>query len=183
MNDWEINKFLKVVLAIQTAMLGVISLDAIGLHIPIIRQLIGFIYLTFIPGILILGILRLDRLNMIETVLYSLGLSCSFLMFVGLFMNEVYPVFGITKPLSTTSLITTLIALISALYLLCCIRNPGYIPSSIVNLNTDLLFSPYTLSFLLIPFLAIFGSYSVCFYDNNILLLLLLLLIAVIPNI
>ena len=181
LNGIVIGKFLKIILALQLSAIGFIGFDYIGIEIPILREVFCFIYLAFIPGILILGILRLDRLNMIETVLYSLGLSCSFLMFVGLFMNEVYPVFGITKPLSTTSLITTLIALISALYLLCCIRNPGYIPSSIVNLNTDLLFSPYTLSFLLIPFLAIFGSYSVCFYDNNILLLLLLLLIAVIP--
>ena len=45
MNDWEINKFLTVILAVQLAMWGVIGLDALGLQIPIIRQLIGFIYL------------------------------------------------------------------------------------------------------------------------------------------
>jgi hypothetical protein len=38
MNDWEIKKFLKVILTIQLAMWGVIGLDAIGLQIPIIRQ-------------------------------------------------------------------------------------------------------------------------------------------------
>jgi len=173
--------FLKVILAIQLIFLSFFVLDYIGIEIPILRQLFCFVYLAFIPGILILGILKLDKLNIIETILYSVGLSCSFLIFVGLFTNTVYPVFGITKPLSTTSLLITLIALISALYLLCCIRNAGYIPSSFANLDTNTLFSPYTLSFLLIPFLAIFGAYSVCFHDNNILLLLLLLLIAVIP--
>ena len=54
MNDLEIGKFLKVILAIQLATWGVIGLDVVGLEIPILRQLIGLIYLTFIPGILIL---------------------------------------------------------------------------------------------------------------------------------
>ena len=49
MNDWGIGKFLKVVLAIQLAVFGVIGLDAMGLQIPILRQFIAFIYLTFIP--------------------------------------------------------------------------------------------------------------------------------------
>lgn len=54
MNDWEIGKFLKVILPIQFAMWSVIGLDTIGLQIPIIRQLIGFIYLTFVSWINIL---------------------------------------------------------------------------------------------------------------------------------
>jgi uncharacterized membrane protein len=57
MNDCAIKKFLKVVLAIQLAIWGVIGLDVIGFQIPILRQLIGFVYLTFIPDILLLRIL------------------------------------------------------------------------------------------------------------------------------
>ncbi len=45
MNDWEIGKFLNVVIGIQLALWGTIGLDFVGLQIPIIRQLIGFIYL------------------------------------------------------------------------------------------------------------------------------------------
>ena len=87
MNDWEIKKFLTVVLAIQLAMWGVIGLDYIGLQIPILRQLIGFIYLTFVPGIIILRILKLHKLGNIETLLYTVGLSIATLMFTGLLMN------------------------------------------------------------------------------------------------
>lgn len=177
----QMGKFLKIILAIQLAAIGSFWFDYIGIEIPIFREMLCFIYLVFIPGILILGILRLDKLSMIETVLYSIGLSCSILMFVGLFMNTIYPVFGITKPLSTIYLLITLIILISALYLLCYARNADYTPSFFNSLNVNLLFSSYTLSFLLMPFLAIFGAYSVQFYDNNILLLLLLVLIAIIP--
>ena len=86
MNDWEIKKFLKLILAIQLAMLGVIGLDFTGLQNPIIRQFVGFIYLTFVPGIIILRILRLRKLGNIETLLYTVGLSIATLMFTGLFM-------------------------------------------------------------------------------------------------
>ena len=73
MNDWGIRKFLKVVLAIHLAFCGAIGLDIVGLQIPILRQLIGFIYLTFIPGVIILRILKLHKLGSIETLLYSVG--------------------------------------------------------------------------------------------------------------
>lgn len=59
MNDREIEKFFKVVIAIQFAMWGAIGLDAIGLHNPILREHIGFIYPSFISGALIPGILDL----------------------------------------------------------------------------------------------------------------------------
>ena len=108
MNDWEFGKFLKVILAIQLAVGGVIGLDAIGLQIPILRQLIGFMYLTFVPGIIILRILKLHKLGNIETVLYTVGLSIATLMFMGLFMNTVYPFFGISRPISTIPLIITI---------------------------------------------------------------------------
>ena len=92
-NDWEIKKFLEVTIAIQLAMWSVIGLNVIGSHISIIRPLIGFIYLTFIPGIIILRILKLHKLGNIETLLYTVGLSIATLMFTGLFMNTVYPFF------------------------------------------------------------------------------------------
>ena len=107
MNDWEIKKFLKVIFTIQLAMWGVIGLDATGLQIPILREFIGFIYLTFVPGIIILRILKLHKLGNIETLLYSVGLSIASLMFTGLFMNTVYPLFGISGPISITPLIIT----------------------------------------------------------------------------
>ena len=35
-------------------MLGLIGLAALGFDIPVLRQIVGFIFLTFVPGILIL---------------------------------------------------------------------------------------------------------------------------------
>jgi len=87
MNDWCIRKFLIFILSLQLAMWGTIGLDAINIQIPIIRPIIGFIYLTFIPGISILRILRLHNIGNIETLLYAVGLSLTTIMFTGFLMN------------------------------------------------------------------------------------------------
>ncbi|MCK4731402.1 MAG: DUF2206 domain-containing protein [Methanophagales archaeon] len=178
MNDWGIKKFLKVVLAIQLAMWGVISLDVSGLEIPILRQLIGFVYLTFIPGIIILRILKLHKLGNIETLLYTVGLSIAILMFTGLFMNSIYPLFGIIKPISLTPLIITISAIVLVLCVLCYVLDRNFSDPSFIDIKNVL--SPPALFLCLIPFLSIFGSYLMNFYQNNILLLFLIIIIAII---
>ena len=56
-NDWEVKKCLSLSLAILLAMLGLVGLAGLGFDAPGLRQITGFIFLTFIPGILILRIL------------------------------------------------------------------------------------------------------------------------------
>jgi len=178
MNDWEIKKFLKVVLVIQFAMWGTIGLDVLGLQISIVGQIISFLYLTFIPGIIILRILRLHKLNSIETLLYSVGLSIAFLMFTGLFMNTVYPLFGISRPLSTTPLIITLSVFVLILCIVSYVRDKNFSNPGVID-TRDVL-SPPSLFLCLLPFLSIFGTYLVNFYQTNILLMLLIVVITLI---
>jgi uncharacterized membrane protein len=178
MNDWEIKKFLKVVLAIQLAVWGVIGLDAIGLQIPILRQLIGFVYLTFVPGILILRILKLHKLGNIETLLYTVGLSIATLMFTGLFMNTVYPLFGISGPISITPLIITISAVVLVLSILSYVRDKNFSDPAHIDIKDVL--SPPALFLCLVPFMAVFGTYLVNFHHTNILLLLMIVAIALI---
>lgn len=177
MNDWEIEKFLKVVLAIQLIIWGVIGLDTIGLQIPIIRQLIGFIYLTFIPGIIILRILKLHKIGNIETLLYTVGLSIATLMFTGLFMNTVYPFFGISGPISITPLIITISVVVLVLCVPCYARDKDFSNLSYIDIKDVL--SPPALFLCLLPFGAIFGTYLVNFRHNNILLMFLIVILAI----
>ena len=178
MNDWEIRKFLKAILSIQLAMWGVIGLDAIGLQIPILRQLIGFVYLTFIPGIIILRILKLHKLGNIETLLYTVGLSIATLMFTGLFINTVYPIFGISGPISITPLIITISMLVLVLCVLCYVRDRNFSNPSFIDVK-DIL-SPPALFLCMIPFLAVLGTYLVNFHHNNIILMFLIVILALI---
>ena len=175
MNDWEIKKFLKIILAIQLAIWGVIGLDVLGLEILILRQVIGFIYLTFVPGILILRILKLHKLGNTETLLYTVGLSIATLMFTGLLMNMIYPLFGISRPISFTSLIITLSVVVLVLCVLSYVRDKNFSDPSFIDAREVL--SPPTLILCLLPFLSVFGVYAVRFYHTNIIIFLLIIVI------
>ena len=178
MNDWGIRKFLKVVLAMQLAVWGVIGLDAIGIQIPILRQLVGFIYLAFIPGILVIRILKLHKLGNIETLLYTVGLSLATLMFTGLFMNTIYPFFGVSRSISTIPLIITISILVVILCFLSYVRDKDFSEPRFIDVK-DISSLP-ALFLCLIPFLAILGTYLVNFQHSNILLMFLIVIIALI---
>jgi uncharacterized membrane protein len=79
-NNWEIKKCLRLSLGILLAALGLIGLAALGFDIPILRQIVGFIFLTFVPGLLILRILKIRNVGVIESLLYSVGLSAAVVM-------------------------------------------------------------------------------------------------------
>jgi len=177
-NDWKIKNFLKVILAIQLAVWGAIGLDAIGLQIPIIRQLVGFIYLTFVPGIIILRILKLHKLGNIETVLCTIGLSIATLMFTGVVMNTIYPYIGISKPISITPLIITISVVILFLCVLSYVRDKDF--SDLCYIDIKDMLSPPVLFLCLIPFMVVLGTYLVNFHHNNILLMLMIIMIALI---
>ena len=178
MNDWEIKNFLLVVLSLQLALWGAIGLDTVELQIPVIRQFIGFVYLIFIPGITIFRILKLHKLGDIETILYTVGLSTATLMFIGLFMNTIYPLLGISRPLSLTPLVITISVVVLILCVLCYIRDRGFSDPSYIDVKDVL--SPPAMFLWLIPSLAVFGTHLMNFYYNNILLMFLVVIIALI---
>ena len=178
MNDWEISKFLTVIFALQISLLGLVGLDLIGFKIPILREVVAFIYLTFVPGVLILRILRLHKLSNIETLLYTVGLSISSLMFLGFFINLLYPLFGISKPLSTNYLLITLTGFVLFLSLLSYFIDRNYSAPDFIDLYD--LSSPTFLFLCLIPFLAVFGTYLMNFYNVNSIILTLIVLVSII---
>lgn len=178
MNDWGIRRFLVVILSIQLVMWGLIALDAMGLGIPVLRQLIAFIYLTFVPGIIILRILKLHKLSNTESLLYSVGLSLTTLMLIGLLMNTLYPLVGISRPISLTPLLITLSIVVLVLCAVCYVRDRRFADPGLVHIS-DIL-SPPALLLYLVPCLSILGARLVTFNSNNILLMLLIILIALI---
>lgn len=178
MNDWKIRNCLIFVFSIQFAILGAIGLNIIGIQIPIIIQLVSFIYIIIIPGTLILRILKLHKLGNIETLLYTVGLSISFLMITGLLMNSLYPLFGIFQPISITPLIISTSTLVMVLCILSYMRDKSFYASSFIKMRD--IFSPPVLFLCLLPLLSILGTYRVNFHQNNIILMSLIIIIALI---
>lgn len=175
-----IKKFIGIALAIQIAMLGLVGLAALGFDVPILRQIVGFIYLAFIPGLLILRILKLHRLGSIETLLYSVGLSIAFVMFLGFLINLFYPLIGISKPISTLPVLVTITFVVFILCIVAYIRDSPESDSRSQDSPTQWpeLLSPPALFLLLLPILAVLGAHLVYLHQGNTVLLILLSLIA-----
>ena len=166
----NIGRFIAAVLLVQTAMYLTIIFD-----IPIARQIIGFIYLLFIPGFLLLRILSLARQHVLTNILFSAGLSVAFLMFVGLLINGLYPIFGVTNPLSPFPVIAT----VSVVTLVLCIM--AYLQDKSISWLTrgNIGMLSYFVVFACIPLLSILGTRSVVSSGNNSILLLLFIIISI----
>ncbi|MDY6893989.1 MAG: DUF2206 domain-containing protein, partial [Thermotogota bacterium] len=113
--------------------------------------------------------------------LYSVGLSIATLMFTGFFMNMLYPLFGISGPISLVPLVITISVVVLVLCILSYTKDKDFSDLSFIDVE-DIL-SPSALILCLIPFLAIFGTYLYNYYNNNMLLLMLIFIISIIPAI
>ena len=76
------------------------------LNIPIVREVVGFLDLTFIPGFALVRLLKLDKSSVSKTIFFSVILSITFLMIIGFLINELY-IFGVSTPLDLWILVSS----------------------------------------------------------------------------
>ncbi|NQE45705.1 hypothetical protein C5S31_06775 [ANME-1 cluster archaeon GoMg2] len=151
---------------------------AILLNIPFLRQILGFLFLTFLPGVLILQILKLNEIGYTEKIVLSVGLSISFAMFFGLLINNLSLSLGYKTPLATIPLLISFNLAFIALATLGYKINKAPIFSSI-NFNLSTSEKAFLIVPILFPALSIFGMHVMNTTDNNICLILLLFLIPI----
>ncbi|MFQ6020335.1 MAG: hypothetical protein ACE5KW_06220, partial [Dehalococcoidia bacterium] len=60
------------------------------LDIPVLREIVAFVALLFLPGALLLYVLRLRDLDAWEFLAYACGLSLAVLMALGLALNGLH---------------------------------------------------------------------------------------------
>lgn len=164
------------------ALTTLLSVDCImAFNVPIMRQIIGSAYLLFVPGYLIINILKLNSISSLKKIILSLGLSISLMTFVGLFINSFYPT--IQYPLSFTSLLVVLNVTLLVLIALAYKINIEYIDSKnifqITNFNIKHKFTILSVFPMIFPLLAVLGTYIMNIWENNLILLFMLLLIPV----
>lgn len=104
-------------LVILTLLFDLIALT--GFNSFYLGSVYSFIYLMFIPGLITIHIFKIKRINFWDYLIYSVGLSVCFLIFLGLAINWVYPLLLLTKkPLSLLPLLFSMnIALSVLMYL------------------------------------------------------------------
>jgi len=153
---------------------------AILLDVSVLRQVLGFLCFTTIPGLLILYTLKQNEISFLKKVLLSIGLSISFLIFAGLTINGLLPWFGYSKPLSTFSLVISLTLILAILGFSAYWRNKGSFQFSfplepyahLKDKYLSLLLFP-----LLFPLLSVIGRHLADTSGNNLVLIVMFLMI------
>lgn len=156
---------------------------AILMDIPVCRQILGITCFFILPGLLILACLRWHSSDIFKQLVLAFGLSASFLMFVGLLINYLYPLLGYHKPLSLVSLVATYSGIMLLLWLIAYHQKIQVIvipnSSSISDLTTkSKLFSPLLFAMLL-PLTAVIGVNLLNTHSNNIMLVSLFFILPI----
>lgn len=148
--------------------------------LSVLRIIIGFICLAYLPGALMLRILKINKITGSEKLSYAVALSLSNIMIIGLIINIIFPYIGITKPLSLWPLIFTYSGVNLILSILDYYNRKHGLPEELNVVFKKRSYLPHGYM-LLLPMLSIIGAKFVSIYNNSSILLLLVFLITIIP--
>jgi uncharacterized membrane protein len=178
MNDWEIRRFLIFFFVWQTVFLLCTIFESIGLIIPILRQMIGFVYIVIMPGILLLRILKLHKISAIESLLYSVGLSIAFLFLVGLILNYLGQLVDLPL-ISITPLTIVYTAVLSLLCVICYFRDKNF--SGSFSIAIERKHWLFVVALCSLPIMSIIGTFVMNFFGANNVILILIPVISIMP--
>lgn len=150
--------------------------SAVYFNISIARLFITILYLMFIPGFVILKFLKIKKLDLAEKVLISVGLSLTFLMLIGLLINELgkivtLNILSFNFLLSSINITTLLLSLIVAKS-----EKPNSLRLPQLNRSEKLFVSILIIA--LLP-LGVLGTLAMIVFRNSSLLLLLIAVAAI----
>lgn len=150
------------------------------LDVPGFREILPAIYFTIVPGLLIIILMNLNKLEFVKKFVLWIGLSLSFIILLGLGLNSLYPL--LSQPLSLIPLLVSFNLLTISLALIAYLRNKEEFEiERVFNFHMDRkdkYVSPMLFA-LVFPFLTFFGTYLMNTTNNNSILLLMLFLIPI----
>lgn len=165
------------ILCLQIVTVGIALSSFWGFELPVFRQIIFFLYLTFCPGLIILIIAGVRVFDKIEYLLYTVGLSIAVTIFTTLLANITYPIIGISRPISFLTLYLTISIFVVILSVIAYFR--GKHELILLKVNAKLL-SPQALFLLLLPLISAIGAQVMNANGNNILLLVMIVIICLV---
>jgi uncharacterized membrane protein len=144
----------------------------------VVGRVAGFVFLTFLPGLLILYVMGINPLERGHYLLYSVGLSMTFLAFLALFSGLLYSLAGVACPLGVENLLLNFvlwfIVLLVLVFLISKSRQEG-LSKLVFQIDVK------SLWFASLPLISIIGAYFVNFYKVNVVMFVLLFILAMIP--
>ena len=173
-NEEEIVLSNKIIIVILTSFIIAANLCVL-LDVPILKQFMGYIYLTLIPGFVILLLFK-NKYEAINLLLLSIGLSLSFVMILGFLTDWLFFSLEVSLPLSLKCII---LSFNSAIFLMIFIIIHNK-PNDKFILTYDRIESS-DLAIIIIPTLfpsmAYIGTYFLKEYNSNLIIYMLVTII------
>lgn len=129
-NDWKVKQLAGLSTFLLLLVLVLTALATSGLQVPAVTQAAGFLFFTFIPGLLILRILRIHNTGFIGCLGYAAGLSLALDMAVMVAINFILPAAGIAQPLTVVPLSIAFAIVTTVLILIAYFRDRTSAPSN-----------------------------------------------------
>jgi len=126
--DWRLKTSLWFAALTTVLQLVLVILGSWDIFIPVLNQVTGFIFITFVPGILLLRILRVHGINTVEAIAYAAGLSLACVMACGASINLVLPALGMAQPITPLPVVTSLSILYAVLMVVAYRRDRQFQP-------------------------------------------------------
>jgi uncharacterized membrane protein len=172
---WPTADFAVVILSALMAFLVFSLMNKYMFPVPILPQIFGFIILTFVPGFIIFRILNIYEINRPLNIILIVGLSITFITFIGFVLNEIGLIFDY-RTITFNHLFISIILLLSALCFLCIFLDKGsygieYIDVNLLQLNI----------LVLVPTVAIMGSFLLNNFQSNKISIITILIISMLP--
>ncbi len=124
-----------------------------------LRAIFSFIFLITIPGLLIILVFKIEKIGFWEYLVYTIGLSITFLMLCGLITNWLLPQFGISQPLSLQPISLTINCMTLVFWQIAYLRNQDQ--KWIIRIPSFSLFNwIYFVIPVIFPVLSILGAVS-----------------------
>lgn len=145
------------------------------LNIIYLRQILGFLFLVSVPGLILMLCFKIRNTGFWEYLVYTIGLSIFFIMFAGLLVNWTLPWLGITdKPLSLYPILICFNLFLITLGIIAWKRNKDLKPFKITIPKSDLINRIFFIVPMAFPVLAILGAFLLNNHGPNILTMILL---------
>ena len=121
-NDWDKLFILRITIAFQLIHIGIVGAYLLGFPYYVPFQIFEFVFLSYVPGIMLVRVLKLHNLGGAKTTLLAVGLSITMIMALGLVLSVVGPIVGIAEPISFVSLSVSLLIIVMTL----CLAKPYF---------------------------------------------------------
>jgi len=140
-----------------------------------LRQILGFLFIILIPGLLIILCFKIRTVKFWEYLVYTVGLSIAFIMFAGLAVNWTLPALGITdKPLSLWPILICFNIFLLALWFVALYRNKDLKPFDVTIPKLDAINRIFFIIPLIFPLLSVLGAFLLNNHGPNILTMIML---------